>query len=297
MPKNKPDVEELLNQLKLIKEEVTQIKKKLSVVSKDKEQWFVKKREISDKIRGKISSVKEIKGERNTFTEEAKKAKIERDRLNTLITEKIKDIKRMKKDYKDVAVKNGVKGDPGEIKKQIERMEFKMQTEPMKFDREQKMMKAIKDLQKQFAGFEAVQKEWESVTKKSKEIDELKKQANEYQRVVQNSARSSQKQHESLLVDSEEIDDLKKAEEDAYKMFFEQKTVFKDVNDELKKKLKELNEIKEKLEGNTTALKAEAKKKELKSLKERTAEVEEKVKQRKKLTTEDLLVMQRTISK
>ena len=297
MPKNKPDVEELLNQLKLIKEEVTQIKKKLSVVSKDKEQWFVKKREISDKIRGKISSVKEIKGERNTFTEEAKKAKIERDRLNTLITEKIKDIKRMKKDYKDVAVKNGVKGDPGEIKKQIERMEFKMQTEPMKFDREQKMMKAIKDLQKQFAGFEAVQKEWESVTKKSKEIDELKKQANEYHRVVQNSARSSQKQHESLLVDSEEIDDLKKAEEDAYKMFFEQKTVFKDVNDELKKKLKELNEIKEKLEGNTTALKAEAKKKELKSLKERTAEVEEKVKQRKKLTTEDLLVMQRTISK
>ena len=169
-----------------------------------------------------------------------------------------------------------------------------MQTEPMNFEREQKAMKAIKDLKKQLAEFEAVKKEWEAVAKKSKEIDDLKKQANEYHRVVQNSAKSSQQQHESLLVDSEEIDDLKKQEEEAYKKFFEQKTIFKGVNDELKAKLKKMQDLKEKLEGNNVALKEETKKRELKSLKERAAEVEEKVKNRKKLTTEDLLVMQRS---
>ena len=83
-------------------------------------------------------------------------------------------------------------------------------------------------------------------------------------------------------------------EEEIYKQFFEKKQHFKEVSTELKEKVAELQTIKEKLEGLNVALKEEAKIKEEKSLKEKAAEVEEKINKRKKLTTEDLLVMQRS---
>ncbi|MBD3209239.1 hypothetical protein GF367_02365 [Candidatus Woesearchaeota archaeon] len=297
MPEQKDDVKELLHQLKLVKEEAAQIKKRLSAVGQDKEKWFNKKRDISSQIKEKISTVKEAKGERNSFTEEVKKAKEERDTLNKQITVAIKEIKRMKDAYKAMAEKHGVKGNPADIKKRIERLEYWLQTEPMKFDKEQKVMKEIKDLKKKYEEFKDVQQEWEAVVAKSKEIDKLKKRANEYHRVVQQAAKQSQAQHEHLLVDSKEIDELKKSEEEAYQKFFEYKTKFKDVNAELKPKLKELQAIKEELDSHNVALREEKQQREQKTLKEKAAEVEEKVKQRKKLTTEDLLVMQRSQNK
>lgn len=297
MPENNAEVEKLLQQLKSTKDDVATIKKKLAKIGKEKEQWFAKKKEISDQIRDKISSVKESKSERNTFTEEAKKAKDERDKLNKQITDGIKEIKDMKKAYKDAATKSGIKGNPAELKKSVEKLEYRLQTEPMKFDREQKIMKEIKAFKKQLAEFKDVQSEWEAVSVKSKEIDQLKKKANEYHRVVQNSAKSSQVQHETLLTDSKEIDDLKKAEEDAYNKFFECKTQFKEVNTDLKGKLKELQSVKESLEENNVAVKEEEKKNDMKSLKAKAAEVEEKISKKKKLTTEDLLIMQRSANK
>lgn len=293
---NSTEVENLLQQLRIVKEEAALIKKEMAKVGKEKEQWFLKKKEISDQIRDKIDSVKSSKTDRNSYTEEAKKAKEERDKLNKQITDSIKQIKTMKDAYKAVASKSGVQGNPAELRKELEALEYKMETEPMKFDKEQKFMKEIKAKRKILAEFKGVQAEWEAVSKKSKEIDALKKKANEFHKVVQNSAKSSQKEHEVLLGDSKEIDDLKKAEEEAYNKFFEHKTAFKDVNIKLKDKLKELQDIKDKLQSNNVALKEEVKKTEMKSLKAKTAEVEEKISKKKKLTTEDLLVMQRSTS-
>jgi uncharacterized coiled-coil DUF342 family protein len=294
MAENNPEVEQLLNQLKLVKEEVSLLKKKLAVVGKDKEQWFAKKQELSTKIREKISTVRGSKSERNGFTEEARKAKEERDRLNKQISESIREIKALKDSYTAVADKHGVQGNPAELKRRVEKLEYTMQTEPMKFDKEQKLMKEIKDLKKQLAVFEAVHKEWVLVNEKSKEIDALKKQANDFHRVVQQSARSSQEQHESLVTDSKDIDELKRQEEEAYNKFFEQKDVFKELTTQLKDKLKELDGLREKLEGHDVELREGEKKREMKSLREKAAEVEEKISKKKKLTTEDLLVMQRT---
>ncbi len=294
MEKDSPEIQELMQQMKLVREEVIQLKKRLSVIGREKEKLFAQKKQFSDQIKSKISTVISSKGERNTFTEEARKAKKERDILNKKISEKIREIKQMKDKYQELAKKQGIKGNPASLEKDIERLEYKIQTQPMSFDKEQKIMKEIKTLKKQFEQFKSIRAEWEKVSKKSKEIDELKKKANAYHRQVQEFAKNSQHEHEGLLEDSKEIDELKKKEEEAYKKFVEEKTKFKEINTQLKEKLKELQTIKESLEANNVALQEEEKINKEKTLKEKAKEVEEKISKRKKLTTEDLLIMQRT---
>jgi uncharacterized coiled-coil DUF342 family protein len=73
----------------------------------------------------------------------------------------------------------------------------------------------------------------------------------------------------------------------------EEKDGFKKINDKLKTKLKRLKEVREQLDKNKVELFRDKKKREEKSLKEKAKEAKEKLSKRKKLTTEDLLVLQR----
>ena len=68
---------------------------------------------------------------------------------------------------------------------------------------------------------------------------------------------------------------------------------FNEVNTELKTKLDGLRAVKKKLEDNKIEFEESVKEYEKKSLDERKREIDEKMKTGMKLTTEDLLILQR----
>ena len=292
---NESEIKELLEKLTQAKNEVTILKGKLNQINKQKENWLKKKDEINKEISSKIGEIKGSKHKRNDLTSQVKNLKKTRNDLNKQINEKINEIKKLKDDYKSACEKHNVQGDPAKLKKDIESLEFKIETEPMKFDKEQKLRKEIKGLKKQYAELSAVTGVWDNVRKKSKDIDVLKKEANQIHKKVQDMAKMSQGHHEELIGESKEIDDMKKAEEEAYQKFFEYKKQFSDINDELKKKLDELKTIKDTLDHNKVELDDLKKDKDTKAFKEKEKKVQEKVKKKAKLTTEDLLVLQKTM--
>ncbi len=71
------------------------------------------------------------------------------------------------------------------------------------------------------------------------------------------------------------------------------KKKFIEVNDKLKEKLVELNKLNEELKKHKLEVKELKERDEKEMLKSKEAEVQNKLKQGKKLTTEDILVMQK----
>jgi uncharacterized coiled-coil DUF342 family protein len=291
-PEAKAETAALLKQLDVIKKDVQELKGKVALANRKKEQAFKKKQEVSKKIGERISELLGSKKERNSLTGEVQKLKQERDKLNKQIREKVQEIKKMNEEHKDVVGQFDKKNNPAALEKQIEQMEYKLETQPMSFDAEQKLNKKIKELKKQFAGVKDTAIVLTDLREKSKEIDRLKREANKYHRQVQEHAQNSQNKHESLISESKEIDDMKKEEDTLYKAFLEEKTAYLEINNQLKEKVAALQKIKESLNQRNVKLKEDQKKEEMKSLKERAAEAEEKVKKKQKLTTEDLLAMQ-----
>lgn len=291
MPTEK-EKQEITKQIKDIRTDVTALRNNLNQINDEKEGWFKKKEDISKQIADIINMVKSSKKERNDFTSKVKDSKKERENLNDLIKDKIEEIKKLQKEKAEIAKKYNITKDPTSIKKEIERLEMKIETEAISFDKEREYMKIINDLSKECKESGAILDVTTKINKLSKEIDDLKRTAKKSHHEIQNNAKISQEKHEEMIVHSKEIDDLKVKEEEAFKKFLEYKKQFSEVNSQLKEKLVELNGLNKQSTRNKEDSMLEKKKSDSKKLKSKEEEVEEKVKNRKKLTTEDLLVLQ-----
>lgn len=298
---------EKVQQMKTLQQEIAVVKKELNKLNREKESWFSKRSKINKKISALIGDVKGSKDSRNELTSQVKQFKEERDQLNAQIKEKLELLKSLKANAGEKPKTSSSsmnshgrfekKLTPSAIKKQIEKIEYALETQPMKFSNEQKLNKEVKMLKKQLSEMSSTAGDWESITELSREINRLRKASNAAHKKLQEEAGASQVKHESVLGISKEIDDLKKEEQAAFDKFKEFKDLFKVKNDSLKELLKTFEELKTVLEENNIAVEEDKKKAAADAVREKVKVVNEKIKKGGKLTTEDLLMMQSSMKK
>lgn len=287
------EIKQLLDDLKRKEKEVLELRKKLNKINKDKEGLYSKREALGKEIKARIKELTGSKEKRNILTKEVREKKKQRDSFNSQVNKEVAAIKKLKGEYAKIKSDMGIKNDPSELKRRMDAIEFKIQTEPMNFQREQAMMKQIKDLKKKYNEVKVLVEKGKEIKKKSREIDDLKKKANALHKEVQEQAAQSQSHHEALIEKYKGIDEFRNDEKELREKFDVYKDNFNEVNEELKKRLEELRAIKKKLEDNKIEFEESVKEYEKKSLDERRKEIDEKMKAGMKLTTEDLLILQR----
>ncbi len=283
-----------MNELDSLKKEISGLRSNLNSINDEKESWFRKKEEIGSKIRELIAVVKENKAKRNELTGNVRLNKEKRQELHDSIAKRIKEIKdsEPEKGAGEEQKKSREVPNIHFVERQLETLNRKIETEVMSFDKEQALMKKIKELKKQKA---EAKKMLESVTgsrKASREIDQLKREANLIHTVIQTTAKESQEKHEKILEISKEIDKLKVEEDEAYRKFSELKQKFTEANNVLKSRLDSLNDVYKKLGQEKEQREEQVKQSRRKTLRQKEMEVNEKIRKGEKLTTEDLLVLQ-----
>lgn len=285
---------ELVEELNKFRVEVSKLRQDLDKLDSEKESWYRKKADCSKKIKELIQKIKEDKVKRDSLTQEVKEQKRKRDDSNRQIGERLEKFKSIKEDKSSLAKALKLRESPSRINDLIEKLEFSIETDALSFDKEQALMKKIKELKRLYSDSRDVLE----MDKKARDIFEsvkkTKKGANELHESIQDKAKQSQTLHEGILKISGEIDKLKADEEEAFKKFSEFKQKFTEANIQLKEKLKSMNEVKGRLDM-IFADKKEKRKNEIDlMLKAKEEEVNMKIRLGKKLTTEDLLVFQKT---
>ncbi len=284
--------QELLNKLKEKKAVIQDLRSKLNELNDKKEKFFEEKDKVSKEIRSNISHLKGAKDVRDKLTGTVQTNKKSRDELNQDIKKKIDELKLLEAQKEDIVKKHNIQGNPVQLKKMIEEIEFRYETSVMSFDNEKKVMAQIKALKKQYEESNKVSTVWKQINQLSKEIETLKRDANLFHRQMQTQANQSQEKHEELIESSKMIKDLKKKEKDALDNFLKYKTEFNEYNDKLKKELTEINELYGKLDMNREEVKEVKRERQKRTLDEKRRDAEEKMKSGKKLTTEDILALQ-----
>ena len=287
----------LFEDLKLLKKEINELRDNLNSIDEQKEKWFSKKEECGSKIRESIKGIKEGKQKRDELTKKVKEGKQERDKLNQEIKDKISKLKDLKNEKESILKKYNITEDSSRIKGVIEKLELSIETDAMSFENEKKVMKKIKGLKKKFNEAKVISDISDNFRKRSNDVDESKKKSNEVHLRIQNRAKESQILHEGIIASSKEIDNMKVEEENAFEKFIEFKKKFTEVNNALKEKLTKMNELRKSFASLKVKKGEEKRLKDEFFIKSKEAEVEEKIKRREKLTTEDLLVFQQDNSK
>jgi len=176
--------------------------------------------------------------------------------------------------------------DPSKILDSISKLEQKIETEVPSFKKEQLYMKNIKDFKKKLKESEGVQEIFRSMKNFSEKIKESKDKAEEFHKKLQDEYTNSKKGYGDFVKFTKQINELNKQQEGAFKNFIESKNKFSKINDDLKSKLKNASKF---AEGE----KIKRQMKDSAVLEEKAKEVETKIKEKKKLTTDDLLVFQK----
>lgn len=283
---------ELIAEFDKHKAEVSKLKHTLNETDTEKESWFKKREEFSKKIREGIQKIKDSREKRDALTKEIKELKPERNSLNNTIAIKSKELESLKKEKIGLANSLGIKEPPSKIKQNIEKLEFKIETSVMPFDKERELMKRIKELKKLHDAASAVNDFNERIKAADYEIKKMRRSANETHRLIQEKAGQGQALHQEILDISAEVDKIKVEEESAFKKFSDLKAKFNEANAQLKGKLKAMDEIRNSLDIINSERKERKRMRQESFLRSKEDEVNEKIKRGEKLTTEDLLVFQ-----
>lgn len=265
--------------------EINTLRGNLSSLNSQKQEKFKEKDAISKQIVSLITDVKKLRVERDGLTDGVKTLKEQRSELNKVINKLVVEIKEINKDKKTAQKKLGLKKDPTQVKTQIDDLNEKVETEVLSFDKEQKLMKQIRELEKLYAASSSASELWDKAYRKSREIKIKRDEADTVHRKIQQKANESQEKHIRIVESSKEIDELKVTERGFIK--------------ELNKVRNEIRGVAKQLEertGKVSSIRAEKHKKVKQRTQNKLAEkqriVEQKIANGDKLTTEDLLVLQ-----
>lgn len=283
---------ELEEELRRHKIEIAKLRTNLNELDKEKEAWFKKKYEASKKIRESIQKIKDNKTKRDSLTSEVKDLKQKRDKINEEIKFNFKGLNTLRKENIDIAKSLNIKISPSGIKRKIYDLEFKLQTEAMPFNKEQTLMKKIKELKKLYGDSGVLIDSNKRLKGASDEIGKMRREADEAHKLIQERAKQSQLLHEEILKISKEIDEIKVHEEEALKNFSEYKVKFNQVNAQLKERLKEMNNAKVSIDKMIFEKKEKRRIEQDSFLKSKEEEINKKIQRGGKLTTEDLLIFQ-----
>ena len=272
---------ELKGGIRNLRHDISAIRDSLGSLSRKKEGCYRAKEDFSRKIGELIARIKELRSKRDSITKQVKEKKEDRDRLNAAAKAGSESLKRLVSEKQDMMKKLHIRVSPSDIAKELERLEFRLETEGYTFEREKSEMKKINVLKSQLSSSKEVGGILKAIGAKRGNVGESRSHANKIHSEIKSMSSEGQKLHEEILKLSGEIDSLRPKRDDTAKKWIELKDEIRKLNLQFREKL-----------GAWEHAKAEMDRSDMQKIKSKEAEAEEKIRKGGKLTTEDLLAFQ-----
>ncbi len=283
---------DLFSKLNEIGKEINSLRFSLNKTDKEKESWFNKKESLKKEISKLVKEIKEIKHDKDSSNILVKEFRDERDNYNKKVRGMISKIKELNISKLEFIRKNKIKFDPEQIKKKIDELEFKIETEALSINKEKSVMKKIKEFRKIYEQNIGLKKIIDEINNIDKEIKEYKNKSDALHKRVKNIITLNDPGYNKFRYYSTKINGLRKDPQNEFEKFISFKNDFLRVNEELQKKLKDNYEIKKQLDEINNKINVENQRIKESRLIERERLIEEKLMTKKKLTKDDLIMLQ-----
>ncbi len=282
---------DLQEQASNIRKDISSLKTKLHDVYDKKEEWYTKKGEIRSAVAELIYEIRKIKGQLDSSKTTKESIRKQRDEYNKKCRELINAHKKYLKEKLEVLKKSNIRSIEG-LKQHIEKIEARIETEALPFNTEKSLMGKINELKRKLSDATKIQELNQKLHDVSSHIDDLKKKGDEEHQKLLEFITAEKDNYTKFIELSRKINELKKLQNEAFGNFKTLKAEFMATNASLQEKLAESAKI-------FSTVKAEQEKRisarheqQVRTLEEKSRLVEEKLRNKQKLTTEDLIAFQ-----
>lgn len=282
----------LFRQISDLRKEINALTQQAKVAWQEKEQAFHKKRSISRQIHKLIQEFKTSHTKRDELKQLVQGSKEKRSQLNAEVAQKLGELKQLHQQKKEIIQKHHIQFDPSKIKKEMEDLEFKMETEAFSLNDEKKLNAIIKEKKKQYEASKHVSDIFDKISVASKELEKFQHKADEAHKKVRERAEKGQEEHKEMVDTSKTIDTWKKQEREASAVCELAKKAYEEVEALSKPKFDKLKELQDTMDILQQEHLSQKQKQDVLFLQQKKSQAEEKLHTRKKLTNEDILAMQ-----
>ena len=267
-----------------LKREISSLSQQLKHVSEEKEDKYKEKDAIDKKLNSLVKSAKDLRDKKKAIDVKIKALKEKRGTLNSDISPMFAKLRDLRTKVMPVEQKERHRP-PAIIRKQIEELEMKIQTEAPSFEREKKFMAQLKLLKAELkaikgeeAGFSELRSFRDSIKTKKSDADNIHEE-------IQTLAKESTEIFRQLTEKSQVIEAVQNDRDAIKAVLTDYKAKIEEMNSKLEDILKQWSAVSKQPLPELSELQA--------TLKQKAAQAEEKLKSGGKLTKEDILAMQR----
>jgi uncharacterized coiled-coil DUF342 family protein len=181
-------------------------------------EWVEKRDNLNAQVRGLVDEATQHRIQRDELNAQVKAAKEERDRNNRRVSElqdALNDLKRRKLPRGSIPL--------GKLQQELKRLEFKQMTSVLSVDKERALIDEIQRLQAEVRKLEKALEENEDVRRQKEELKTARDLAEEAHRRVSELAEKAQTEHDQMTALYEQSDALRKEADRAQEEFIKTK--------------------------------------------------------------------------
>lgn len=277
--------EDLRKDISKLKREAQLSNSQLRELNTQKEARYKEKEVLDEKLKSLISTANELKEQKQKLNATVKALKSKRDTANAEVKGLLDALQQTKKDRRETLRKDNVPS-VNEIRERIRRLEFIIQTQAIKFDKEKQYMSEIRALRAKEQEVADIEQNFRSITELKRTLDAKRVAADELHKKIQDTAVIVTQLFDQLTAKSKEIIDVKEQRNTLRAALRTAKLNIAVLNKQLNAVLGGLSKLARKSTAELAA-------KDSQFIQEKSKEVKEKFKKKQKLTTADILILQR----
>ena len=274
----------------IVNEDAEKHRKLRDELNNQTKEWKAKRDALNGQVRDLVDQAGKCREERDSYNQKVRETKELRDEWNQKVTalkEQLAPYRTEKAEEKDqVPLK--------QLKKQLQDLEYMQQTMPLGKDKENGIVKQIAVLAKQIGEREKTYEQNDEIKGLVAQLREAKAQAETYHHQVSEYAEQAQAAHDRMIGYYEQADKLRKEADAAQAKFIECKQA---ADEEHKKHIEQIKSVHE-MDKDAAAFKNKKnsvkKKKVDETGKKEAKEIFERFKAGEKLSTEDLMALQKS---
>lgn len=281
-------LEDLEAQRSKLNKKAEEHRRKRDKLNNTSRRWADKRDRLNSESRDNLEKANRHRKKRDSLNDQVKTAKVEREKYNKMASELQAKLGGLKKRH---LPKDGVTLD--KLKKEVRSLEFKQQTQVLSVDKERELLDILSDIQSKI-------REREKLLEGNQEIQEVMTQRNESKDKAENAhakvgecANNAQVEHEAMVKFYDEADRLRREADHAQQEFISAKTDADEAHKNHVEMVKQVHDF-DKIIAGLRQKKAKAKKDKIETAAKKEAEdIYDRFKAGEKLSTEDLMSLQK----
>ncbi|PKK85915.1 MAG: phosphoserine phosphatase [Thermoplasmata archaeon HGW-Thermoplasmata-1] len=257
-------------------------------LNEDAKKWVKKRDELNNKVRELIEKANEHKKKRDELNEQVCRSKVIRDEMNAKYEEIAKVSAQAKKKHMPAGAPSVSK-----LKKEFKALEFEQMTTPLSPKKEKALIDRLSALQAEIKGLEKTIDDDPELKEAISEAKLAKERAEKQHKHVGELADGAQKEHESMIGLFNEAGKLRKDADSVQEKFVVAKLEADKVHNEYIALVNRIHEIEKELAESRPSEKGSRRSAGAPEVLARADEIFDQFKNGKKLSTEDLMILQK----